>query len=273
MHWINIIGGFLVDALIYPLRSLDPVWSLTLLSLATGLLFLMIFKWTSNQVALHESKQRLKAHLLELVLYAHDMVLTLRAQRDLFVANLRYIRHTLKPIAVLLVPVVLLLVQLDARYGIRPLDVGETALLRVKLSPTVPVGEEPELALPAGVALDAPPLYIPSEREMNWRLRAEARGDHDLRISVQGVDTTKRLRVGGPLGAVAPQVSQPSLFSTLGHPGEAPLPAGSPVQSILVDYPSRDINVFGWNVHWLIFFFVMSVLPAYLVKGFFGVEV
>ena len=273
MHLINVIGGLLVDALIYPLRNLDPAWSLTVLSLLTGLLFLLIFKWMSNQEALHEAKQHVKAHLLELVLFAHDMVLSLRAQRDLFLANLRYIRYTLKPIAVLLVPVILLLIQLDVRYAARPLDIGETTLLRVRLAPTVPADTQPDLVLPDGIALDAPPLYIPSEREMDWRLRAEAPGDHVVRVSVGDHDVAKRIRVGGTLRAVAAEVRQPSLFSTIGNPAESPLDADSPIQAIMVDYPARVVKVFGLDVHWLVIFFVMSVGPAYLVKGLFGVEV
>ena len=89
---------------------------------------------TSDQEALFNAKQRLKAHLLELLLYSNDMVLSMRAQKDLFLTNLSYIRCTLRPILFLLIPVILLLVQMDMRYGIRPLQVGETTLLRVKLS-------------------------------------------------------------------------------------------------------------------------------------------
>jgi hypothetical protein len=44
------------------------------------------------------------------------------------------------------------------------------------------------------------------------------------------------------------------------------------VQLLAVDYPAREIKVAGIGVHWLLFFFVLSVVPAYLVKGFFGVE-
>ena len=35
----------------------------------------------------------------------------------------------------------------------------------------------------------------------------------------------------------------------------------------------RELRILGWDTHWLLFFFVVSVVPAYLVKGLFGVEV
>lgn len=269
---IHLVGNFLVDAMLFPFRGLDPAWGLAAVSLVTGLLFLFVFKWTSNQAGIADAKQKVKAHLLELRLYAHDMALTFRAQRDLFAANLRYIRHTLRPMIVLLVPVVLLLVHLDVRYGLRPLAVGETTLLRVRLSPAAPAGVEPKLTLPAGVTLDAPPLRIPPEREFCYRLRAAAAGDHRVQVGVGAAAAAKSLQVGGPLAPLSAEIRQPSLFSGFANPAEAPLPPDSPIQSIAVDYPARDLRVAGYPIHWLLFFFVVSVVPAYLVKGLFGVE-
>ena len=270
---INLIGSGLVEAVLFPFRRLDPVWGLTAISLLSGLFFLMIFKWTSNQDAIHAAKQRVKAHLLELLLFADDMVLTLRAQRDLFLANGNYIRHTLRPMVILLVPVVLLLVQLDVRFGIRPLDVGETALVQVRLSPTVPAATEPVLRVPEGLALTSPALRIPSEREVDWRVRADAPGEYQLRVEVDGRYVDKRIRVEGPLAPVSYEIRQPSLLSTLANPAERPIEADSPIQSIRIDYPPRDVEVFGWSMHWLVFFVVVSIVPAYAVKGLFGVEV
>jgi uncharacterized membrane protein (DUF106 family) len=269
---VNLVGNLLVDAILFPFRGLAPVWGLTALSLVTGVAFLFVFKWTSNQAGIADAKQKVKAHLLELRLYAHDMVLTFRAQRDLFVANLRYIRHTLRPMILLLVPVILLLVHLDVRYGLRPLAVGETTLLRVRLSPAAPAGAEPTLTLPPGLALDAPPLRIPPEREFCYRLKATSPGDHRVQVAVGGAVVPKSLQVEGALAPLSSEARQPSLFSGFANPAETPLPSDGPVQSIAVDYPARDLRVAGHSVHWLLFFFVVSVVPAYLVKGLLGVE-
>jgi len=278
VHYLNIIAGILVEGLLWPFRSLHPYWGLAAISLATGIFFLMVFKWTSNQEALAVAKGRLKAHLLELRLFRHDMVLTLRAQRDLFLANLVYLRHTLRPILVLIVPVVLLLVQLDARYGVRPLEVGETVLLRVSLDDDALAGGEPRLALPEGLTQDSPPLRIPVEGEVDWRLRASAPGAHRVGLEMDGVVVEKRLRVGGALPALSSRVTRAGFLSLLLDPvanaAERPLPAGSSVRSVSLDYPSRPSpRILGFRVHWLVFFLVLSILPAYAVKGLVGVEV
>jgi hypothetical protein len=273
MHFINRILSTVVDVVVAPFQGRDPVWALTAISLLSGLLFLMVFKWTSNQEAIFSSKQRVKAHLLELRLFASDMVLTLRAQRDLLTSNLGYLRHTFKPMLFLLIPVVLLLVQLDARYARKPLEVGDTTLLRVSLAANAPEGAVPELELPDGVVADGPPLHIPALREVDWRLRVEKTGDHRVRVTVNGQTVEKQLRAGDALVPLSSEIRRPSLFGSLAQAAERPLPSDAPVQSIAVDYPARDLRAFGWDVHWLLFFFVVSVVPAYLVKGLFGVEV
>jgi hypothetical protein len=54
---------------------------------------------------------------------------------------------------------------------------------------------------------------------------------------------------------------------------EPRLDAAAKIQSISLEHPERELRILGWNTHWLLFFFVVSVVPAYLVKGLFGVEV
>jgi hypothetical protein len=172
----------------------------------------------------------------------------------------------------LLVPVVLLLVQLDARYAYRPLGAGESTLLRVTLAPDAPSDARPTLELPDGLAVDGPPLRIPSQRETDWRLRVGARGTHRIRIQVDGRWVEKLLFAEPGLFPLSEEIRSPSLGS-LAQAAERPLPADARVQSVSIEYPERELRVFGWSVHWLLFFFVVSVLPAYLVKGLLGVEV
>ncbi len=272
MQRLNRVLSAVLDLMILPFRSLDPVWALTAVSLVSGLFFLLIFKWTSDQDALFQSKQKVKAHLLELRLFGSDMVLTLRAQRDLLMANFRYVGHTLKPMIILLVPMMLLLVQLDARYARQPLQVGDTTLLRVSLAADTPSGTWPTLELPEGISVEGPPLRIPSLREINWRLRVQSPGIHRIRIVANQASVEKLLYAGDGLFPISDHIQQSSLGS-MAQAAEPPLDSAARVQSIWLEHPERELRVLGWRTHWLLFFFVVSVVPAYLLKGLFGVEV
>ena len=62
------------------------------------------------------------------------------------------------------------------------------------------------------------------------------------------------------------------VFDMFLHPGEAPLK--SPLfLSMEVMYPPLGMEIAGWEVNWLVWFFVLSLVSGYLLKGLFGIEV
>ena len=118
---LNAAVGGLFDALFAVLGRLGPEASMAVVSLLVGLFMLFIFKRTSNQAGIRRAKDRIKAHLLELRLYKSDFGQTMRSQGRILAANGRYFLHALKPMLVIVVPILLVLVQLDARFGARAL--------------------------------------------------------------------------------------------------------------------------------------------------------
>jgi hypothetical protein len=99
--------------------------------------------------------------------------------------------------AVVLLPMLAVLTQLEANYAVAPAPVGAVELLRLELDPQSDVRpRDVTLELPDGVALDAPPVRT-ADREVFWRIRAAAAGDHVLRIRAGGETITKAWAVGG----------------------------------------------------------------------------
>lgn len=45
-----------------------------------------------------------------------------------------------------------------------------------------------------------------------------------------------------------------------------------PVREISVNYPSRSINVFGWETHWVVFL-VFTIITGFALKSLFRVEI
>ena len=56
-------------------------------------------------------------------------------------------------------------------------------------------------------------------------------------------------------------------------PAEDPLPASAPIESITVDYPDAEVSLFGWGLHWIIVFFVLSIVFAFALRNRFGVTI
>jgi hypothetical protein len=272
---LNAAVSGLFDALFAVLRPLGPAGAMAAVSLLVGLFMLFIFKKTSDQAGIRRSKDRIKAHLLELRLYKSDFGQTMRSQGGILKANGRYVLHAVRPMLVMIVPILLVLVQLDARFGARALQPGETALVKVKVDASIALGDaEPVLSAPAGIVIETPPLRIEEAHEVDWRIRAQAAGRHELTVGIGGWTGTKdaAVAVGAP-AKISPLRIRRGGLDELFHPGEKPLPRGSIVASIEVTYPGGRLDYFGWRMHWLVAFFLLSIVFGFGLKGLFGVEI
>jgi hypothetical protein len=57
------------------------------------------------------------------------------------------------------------------------------------------------------------------------------------------------------------------------NPGEKPVPGNFSIASVEVAFPARKMDVFGLGVHWLVVYFVLSVMFGFAFKGVFKVEI
>src|SRR4249919_1045298 len=85
---------------------------LTVLAAAMGAAMLWVFGRTSNQKRMKQVKRRVQAGLLELRVFVDEPSISLRAQRGLIAANLRYLGLALRPAMWMAVPIGLLLIHL-----------------------------------------------------------------------------------------------------------------------------------------------------------------
>ncbi len=170
-------------------------------------------------------------------------------------------------------PVVLILIQLDLWFGYRPLKPGESVLLKVKLDRS-PLQTDLTLQPSPGVEIETPPLRIEEEKEIDWRVKATQDGDHALTFTLNDQSFTKQLVASQrPLAKISPARVANRFFDRLLAPGEPPIPAGLPVTRVEIVYPGQEMNLFGFSMHWLIAFFILSIIFGFGLKGFFGVEV
>jgi hypothetical protein len=275
---MNVLNSLLLKAfglLLLPLRPLGPWPTMIVVSLLTGFLMLAIFRWTSNQAGIRRAKDRIKAHLLELRLYRDNFGQSLRSQGRVLAANGRYVGYAVKPMLIMIVPVMLVLVQLDLRYGRRPLRVGEEATVRVKTASGVdPLSLGLDLEVPKGIALTTPALRIPEEREIDWRIRADAPGRYGLDFRwPDGAESKSVCVETDRLSVVSTKRTAGGILDRIAHPGERGLPASGPLASIEVEYPAQRMNVFGGRMHWLVAYLGLSILLGFAFKGVFKVEV
>ncbi len=277
MTWINLALGGLVGGALSPFRSLPPIIGLSVVSLVAAIGMLLVFRATSNQPAIAVVKRRIHAGIFEIRLFNDDLRAMFSAQLDILRHNFTYLRLSLAPMVWMLVPFALLIAQLQFYYGFDGFSPGQSAIVKVRLHASAsPVsGAAPEVALqaPSGLRVETPLVWIPSEREAAWRIGAETPGDYQLTVTLDGRSVTKRLRVSNQVGWRTPERLEAGFLNQLLYPAEAPIEADVPIKAILVAYPEREISLLGYGTHWMIAFFVLSLVFAFALKSKFGVVI
>jgi hypothetical protein len=273
MSLVNRFTGALMNLLMQPLRLLPDWAALLVLSALTGALLLVIFRYTSNQAAFKRLAERFRADLLSLRLFPEHPALILRCQgRMLHTAMLRLF-HSLLPLAVMTVPVILLLAQMSVWFEHTPLRPGQEALLTADLTPAAWERRD-QLEVEAGAALtvELGPLEIPEKRQLNWRIRAGEPGAHRLVLQLASHEVSKQVTVGQSLAPVSAVRPAGQFLSQLLNPHERPIPEAAGVTEVGIHYPKRSTALLWWQPHWIVSYFIVSLVGALLLRPVMRVE-
>jgi len=259
------------DLVLAPFGHRQAWFDLLLWPILAGIVALLVYKRVSNQAGIARAKNGIAVHLLEVVLFRNDLVGVLVSTGRAMGQNVLYLGYNLLPMLVMFVPMMAVLVQLVAHYALAPVTPGSVELLIVRLDPAVTHLKATDLRLevPAGVALDAPPVRT-ADGEVVWRVRAVSEGDWVLRIHAGDQIIEKGFAVGGPPRKV-PVMRTKSWLGLL-YPGEPAMPTGSPLYSVDLHYPDRALAFFpSGESGILLWFFVASLAAGFALKGRFGV--
>jgi hypothetical protein len=240
-----------------------PGWlSATIVAAVTGVLLLVVFKYTSDQRKIERVRNDINANLLALKLFKDSTRVSLRAQGSLLRGAVWLFILAIVPMLVMALPVTLLLSQLGLWYQSRPLRVGEDTVITLKLNENTgtswpAVSLEPTDAIDVAVG----PVRIQSKREICWNVTARKPGSQRLIFKVGDRPTFKELAIGDGLMRVSKERPSWDWSAILLNPAEEPFRPDDPVRSIEIDYPPRDSWITGTD-KWLIYWFVVSMLAA-----------
>jgi hypothetical protein len=271
MDTVNAALDFVLNAIFRAFRW-SPGLGLALISAAAGVAMLWVFQKTSNQTAIRAVKRRVQAHLLELRIYRDEPGVMWQAQKSLLASNLRYMGLMLWPALIMGLPFAILLVHLEAFYGRAPLPVGAETIITMGVRGPA-AGAVPVLDAPAEVAVETPAVRVLDQGQVSWGIRPRAAVSGVLRIRVDGGTVEKQIESGRP-GNPEPRFvagrKVSSLWDSVWHPDE-PRIAATGVDWVEIRYPDARVEWLGIRMHWLIWFIVVSMLAALLLKKRFRV--
>ncbi len=273
ISWVNVITNAFGRFLLAPVAVLPGWLSNTIISAVTGVFLLVIFKYTSNQHAVGKVRDDIKANMLALKLFKDSISVTLHAEARVFKGALLLLFHAIRPMLVMIFPVSLLLAQMSLWYQSRPLLPGETAIMTVKLNgnvggrwPTVNIEPTPVAEVTVG------PVRVFSRRQICWEIKALENGKHRITLNVNRHRIEKELVIGDGFMRVSSTRPAWNWANILMHPAESPFAPDSIVQSVTIDYPDRLSMTSGAD-WWLIYFFIASMVFAFVAKPFLKVRI
>jgi hypothetical protein len=249
-----------------------PALIVFLISLVIGLLMVLVFRYTSDQIAIRVAKDQLKAHLLALRLFQDQIPVVLRSYGRIVLATGHYLRLAFKPLLFVILPLTFLIVQLDRYLGLMSLEAGHSFLVKARVDNPSTLNEA-SLQLPEGLATTAPAVCVPAENEITWRVVAAKDGDYVVNIRASDQTFSKRVVVGSGLSRLSPVRLRGKFWERIFLSSEPALPGNSLIEAIELQYPARHIAFAGYEWNWILLFFVLSLAAGFLFKSVLGIEI
>ena len=274
--WLNVAANALGKFLLAPIALLPGWLSITIVSAILGLACLVAFKYTSNQQAIRRVRDDIQAHLLVLKLFPDSLWVTLRAEGRLLRGAVSLLVLAVVPMLVMIVPVSLLLAQLNLWYQVRPLRIGEEAVVTVQLrhpeTGTRAASALPDMRIEPTPAAETVlgPVQVLSKREICWNLKARENGYHRLEFHCDRKIVEKELAIGDGFMRTSAQRPEWCWSDILWQPAEQPFAPDSPVRAIWIDYPGRQSWTSGSD-WWLVYCFAASMFFSFCFRPWFRV--
>jgi hypothetical protein len=251
--------------------ALSPFLSLVLLSAAAGIAMLWVIGKISSQEKVRLTRRQIQATLLEFRIFWDEPRVVWRSQIRLLRLNLRYLGLMLQAVLIGLIPVILLMIRMEALYGRVPLPVGQPAIVTLQLME--PINEQfipPRLDAPPPISVETPALRVFRDNQVCWRIRPLGSATGNLKLFINGEVIEKGVVAGGPWSYLSDRRSS-RLSELFWHPGEPLLRKGN-VAWVEIRYPTAFWGPGNIQLHWIWWFFAFSMLGGLLFKRRLGVH-
>jgi uncharacterized membrane protein (DUF106 family) len=249
----------------------NPLVIVIVLSLVVGLLMVVLFGYTSDQKAIGIAKDQLKAHLLAVRLYRDQIPVVMGSYGKILRGTGRYLKLAFKPLLYVILPITLLIVEVDRYLGATPIPVNTQFLLTAQISGSD--ANDVTLQLPPEITMTAPPVHIVADNDVVWRLLGTREGKYEVKIAASGQSAEKTVCVGSDLPRISTVRMRGHFWGRMFTSAESALPENSPIESISINYPDRDIAVAGYGMNWIWLFFILSMVAGFVFKELLGIKI
>jgi uncharacterized membrane protein (DUF106 family) len=258
----------------------SPLAIVIVLSIVIGLLMVVLFGYTSDQKAIGIAKDRLKAHLLAVRLYRDQIPVVMGSYGKILRGTGVYLKLAFKPLLYVIIPITLLMVQIDRYLGSTPLAINAPFLFTVNLAAAGAGQSDSDSALnnvsielPPEITATAPPVHAMANHEVIWRLAGSKEGKYGIKVAAGGSTAEKDVCIGGGLPRISTVRLRDHFWERMFTSAESSLPDNSPIESISINYADRNIAIAGYGMNWIWLFFILSMVAGFIFKEVLGIQI
>jgi hypothetical protein len=226
----------------------------TVFGVVTGIAILYVVKWCTPAGWVDRGRRQIAGAIYEVRLFLDSPLIIIKAQGRLLAGTGLYLAALAPALVAMTLPMGLLYLQLDLRYGVAPVAVGESVVVSVEASGplddvALEVGEWGRLTAPAVRDRDGGVVY--------YRLVVDEPGVWTAHVRVGSEVYDKRVQA-------APGTSSPVRTSGLAmwwaETDEAPLDGR--VSAVVIDQQDMTTDVLGmaWWLYWLLLATVVALV-------------
>ena len=267
---VNSVLIIIFNIIFTPFQRLPDWAGIVFTAVVSGFLFLYVLKYFSDQEKIRKWKDRIIAHILEMRLFNDSITLIAKAQIDLIKTVFLYTGAMFRPLLISFIPILIILIQINIRYGYKFLEPGETAILSVVFNDKNTLNTDFQLHVPDNIRINSPAVRIYSRNEAVWEIEALKYGIYECEISVGSQAFTKIISAEAG-GIICPVRTGEGLMQNILYPGESSL-NGTALKRIEVSYRSKTIPGFGYDFHWLYGFFLLTLASGFLFRSIVKVD-
>jgi len=270
-YYLKRVTGLILQILLELTKSNDKWTGILIISFFTTLIIILIYKYTTNPQKQLKVKNKIKGHLLGIIIYTDDIKLIFKNFLRLSRAISIYFINSLFTFMIAIIPVILIISQLISWYERRPLLVGEESNFTLRIEEIDDLSNYPELIEIDGIRILEGPYIFSEENLLVWKFRALKKGKYNIPFAVGNDTIKKEILISDKNMPVSPLRTKRifSLFSTT----EKPIPEDLPIKEIEVAYHENEIFIGKFLIDWLLIFILVTIISLPLLAYIFKIEI
>ena len=270
------------DFLWIPLSKTPSYLDILIVSAISAILFLIIFKKTSNQEMIKIYKNKIIGHILQIRLYKDHPMITFKSILSIFGYNFIYLIYALVPMAFIIVPVLVISVQLNNRYGYSPLQIEKPFIIRAELDKTTVPDVKKSIqkigcTTSDGMVLETPALRQINEATVLWRAKViDAKSPAQTFTMIMDGEpgsVMKKVISAMTKDGISPETTKWHLDNLFVNNAEGFIPDSSPFEAVSVTYEHATYPFLLWNTDPITMYFLWTLIFGLVFKPIIKVTI